>query len=171
MDIHITRGVLLAYRTVDGRPRWQVKSTAGEVLEGLEVFEAYGFANQPRVGAGCLILTPGGKAREQSVLICPSHPAARPETPAGDVVVFDDSGALVRLSGGAVTIDASQTTINSNVEINGDVTINGKVTVSDSIKTKTLEASESIEAKELKVTAKADLNGAIKINNVTQVGN
>ena len=40
------------------------------------------------------------------VLICTGTPGSRPDTPDGDVLVYDDGGPI-RLSHGAIMIDAS----------------------------------------------------------------
>lgn len=150
------RIAMLAARAVvrlvdDGqsRQRLQVEILKGELRDGVERAQNYGFTSHPLPGCDAVILC-GGGTREQAIAVVVDDRRYRLKLKPGEVALYDDLGnavkllrdkvhivaqqelhaeaPTVRVTATAVIIDADDTTINSNLAVNGDSTFNGSVT-------------------------------------------
>ncbi len=91
----------------------------GEIRDGLEVIEHYGFTSVPENGDEAVIVFLGGN-RDDGLVIATSAGSSRPRGDAGDTIVYNKTGSTITLKA------------NGDVEINsvGKVDINnGNLTV------------------------------------------
>lgn len=92
----------------------QVEVTNGELKDGAEHYEPFGFTSNPPAGSDGLIAFIGGD-RSNAVVICMTGRGSRVTGLAeGDVAIYSQGGAVIKLVGG-------------NIEIKGDVTVDGDV--------------------------------------------
>lgn len=82
----------------------QVEALAGEVLDGIEHFEPYGFTGHPYAGAEVVLASIGGR-RAQSIVICVADRRYRLTGLAeGEVALYDDQGQKVHLKRAGIDI-------------------------------------------------------------------
>lgn len=139
-----TRGI---QALLDGLVSWTRVSgystgadVVGEVTgadgEELTIVETYGLASRPPGAATCLVLAPGGDTSER-VVIGSVSPAGRPETAAGDAVLWTAAGHMVQLeNAGAVTLtskDGSTITLDEQGSITLNVESGQSVNVGDAL--------------------------------------
>lgn len=145
----------------------QVKAIEGEVLDGMEYFEPYGFTSKAFTGAEPLVATVEGK-RGHEVVICIADRRYRlKDLQDGEVALFDDQGNQVWLQRDQVYIkavthleaEAPTTKITSTTTHMGDVTIKGALTVNGQIVgTETLDVNGAVTSG----TSIADPNGTMQ---------
>lgn len=138
----------------DDKPKMrtlQCEFLKGEVREGLEHFEPYGWTSKAKAGAECLGFFFNGN-RSHGVVAVTADRRYRLHVLEGEVAVFDDQGQRVYLKrdgieintpknltatvggemaatvGGNVTLKAPQTLIESNVQISGTLKVSEQIT-------------------------------------------
>lgn len=80
--------------------RLQIRSLAGEVLDGIESLEQYGFTSVALAGAGGVALFFGGD-RSHGVALPPNDKRYRPtDLQPGEVAIYTDEGARITLRRG-----------------------------------------------------------------------
>lgn len=156
----LARGTLIMS---DDKPKMrtiQSEFLKGDVREGLEHFEPYGWTSKAKAGAECLGLFFNGD-RSHGVVVATADRRFRLHVEEGEVAIFDDLGQKVHLTrsgisivtglnvtaevGGSlsadvagsatlkaasVTIDAPQTTVTGNVLVQGKITGTGGMAIS-----------------------------------------
>lgn len=91
------RGVLMRTTTTGGVQTAQVTGLAGETLEGVEVFQQYGFTTVPPEGAMAVVLPLGGRT-SHGIVIATEHSAYRLQgLDSGEVAIYTDEGASIVL--------------------------------------------------------------------------
>lgn len=96
----------------------QVEVTNGELKDEAEHYEPFGFTSHPPAGSDGLIAFIGGD-RSNAVVICMAGRAGRVTGLAeGDVAIYSQGGAVIKLVGGDIQITG-------NVTVTGDVIANG----------------------------------------------
>lgn len=96
----------------------QVEVTDGELKDGAEHYEPFGFTSNPPAGSDGLIAFIGGD-RSNAVVICMAGRGSRVTGLAeGDVAIYSQGGAVIKLVGGDIRITG-------NVTVDGDVIANG----------------------------------------------
>lgn len=96
----------------------QVEVTNGELKDGAEHYEPFGFTSNPPAGSDGLIAFIGGD-RSNAVVICIAGREGRVTGLAeGDVAIYNQGGAVIKLVGGNIQITG-------NVTVDGDVIANG----------------------------------------------
>ena len=137
----------------DDKPKMrtvQCEFLKGEIREGLEHFEPYGWTSKAKAGAACLGLFFNGD-RSHGVVAVTADRRYRLQVAEGEVAIFDDQGQRVYLKrdgidvvtpknltatvGGSmsaevtgnVTLKAPQTMIESNVSITGTLSVTGQI--------------------------------------------
>ncbi|VVD76190.1 phage baseplate assembly protein V subfamily protein [Pandoraea eparura] len=82
--------------------RLQIRVLAGEVLDGVEDLEQYGFSSVPLAGAGGVALFFGGD-RSHGVALPPNDKRYRPtDLQPGDVAIYTDEAARITLRRGRI---------------------------------------------------------------------
>ncbi len=87
----------------------QVRLLAGEVKDGLEHAEPYGFTAHPHPGAEAVVLFLAGDRSHGVVLTTPDRRYRIASLAAGEVAVYDDLGQFVKLGRNGITIHTDQT--------------------------------------------------------------
>lgn len=141
------RAVVRLVNDTEGRQRLQVEILKGELRDGVERVQDYGFTSHPLPGCDAVILC-GGGAREQSIAVVVDDRRYRLKLQPGEVAMYDDLGnavkllrdkvhivatqevhveaPTVRVAATTAIIDADALTVNADTTFNGTVTANGK---------------------------------------------
>lgn len=127
------RGVLRAVSDSTARQTLQVELLRGELRDGVERMQNYGFTAHPHPGADAAIAFVAGN-REQGIALVVDDRRYRLKLQPGEVAMYDDLGNKIQLLRDRMQITAVQAleivtpnvTIAGNVAITGTLTNNGK---------------------------------------------
>jgi phage baseplate assembly protein V len=134
------RGVLRGVNDANGRQQLQVELLKGELRDGVEHMQNYGFTSHP-TGGDVAAASIGGN-REQIIVLVVDDRRYRIPLQAGEVAMYDDQGNKIELLRDMVKVTAVQhaevkaPTIKligeielvGNVKIQGNIDSNGTVT-------------------------------------------
>jgi len=134
------RAVVRLVSDSKSRQTLQVEILKGELRDGVERAQNYGFTSHPMAGCDAVIVC-GGGAREQAIAVVVDDRRYRIQLQAGEVAMYDDLGNCVKLLRDMVKIEAVQhleataptTKIVSEVTIDGSLTVNGTATLNGDI--------------------------------------
>ena len=117
----LVRGTVVMTNAARKLQALQVRLTAGEVKDGLEHFEAYGFTSNPLAGAEVLTFFLGGDRSHGVVLVAADRRYRVQELKPGEVAIYTDEGDKVHFKRGRV-IDIETETLNikASVAVNID---------------------------------------------------
>jgi phage baseplate assembly protein V len=136
----IARGVLRGVTDSSSRQTLQVELLKGEIRDGIERMQNYGFTSHP-TGGDVAVMFLGGN-REQGIVVAVDDRRYRLTTlQAGEVAIYDDLGNKVELLRDMVKVTAVQhlqaeaptTEIVSAVTITGSLTVNGSTNITGSL--------------------------------------
>lgn len=127
------RGVLRGVTDSTSRQTLQVELLKGELRDGVERMQNYGFTSHP-TGGDLAVAFLGGN-REQGIVLVADDRRYRISLQAGEVAIYDDLGNKVELLRDMVKVTAVQhlqaeaptTKLVSAVTIDGTLTVNGNV--------------------------------------------
>lgn len=126
----ITRG-LVALADAAGRvQRLQVRLLAGEVKDGVEHLEPYGFTSHPLPGAEHVTLFPSGDRSHAVTVVVADRRYRLQGLPAGGVALYDSDGSSVALlANGEIDVLASSRIrlVAPEVVVQGDLQVTGSV--------------------------------------------
>lgn len=105
----VGRAVLSAVADAGKRQRVQFTALKGEVKDGVEHVQPYGFHAVPLPGAEVLFLSISGN-RDHPVAVCISDPRYKPNWQPGESGLFTDEGDMVHLKRGR-TIEITTDTL------------------------------------------------------------
>ncbi len=142
----VSRAILNLIDTSGGRVSLQTSLLAGELSDGVEYFEHYGFTSAPWEGAEGVFVSVGGQ-RESGVVIATGDRRYQLRGLAsGEVAIYDDLGQVVHLTRGGIVIEGAglpmtvnnvpSLTVTASDTINFDaptVTMSGDLTVAGNI--------------------------------------
>ena len=116
----VSRAIVAAVRDDEGFQILQLKVLAGEVIDGVERFENYGFTSSPPEGSESLVAFVGG-SRSHGVAFAVGHRGSRKKDKArGESAQYSDEGDYILLkrgriievfSGGEIKVTAPVVTI------------------------------------------------------------
>lgn len=126
------RGVLRGVTDTTSRQQLQVELLKGELRDGLERMQDYGFTSHPTGGDVAVAFLAGN--REQGIALAVDDRRYRIGLQPGEVAMYDDLGNKVQLLREKVQVTAIQAleivapsvTITGNVSITGTLSNNGK---------------------------------------------
>jgi len=136
LRVLFTRGVVRLIEPATLMQSVQVEGLAGELMSGVEHFEAYGLTAHPHPGAEALLAALGGD-RSHTVAVTVADRRYRLTNLApGEVALYDDKGNVVHLMRDKVKVTAvdhleatapttlitSEVTIDGNLKVKGDIT-------------------------------------------------
>lgn len=102
----ISRAVVGRVQAAAGLQRLQVEALAGELHDGVERLQDYGFGSHPLPGSEAVICSIGG-ARSHPVAVVVDDRRFRIEPlDAGEVAIFDDLGQAVRLKRDRIEVES-----------------------------------------------------------------
>lgn len=107
----LARGTVVLANAGKKMQSLQIRLTAGELKDGVEHFEPYGFTSNPHAGAEVLTAFLGGDRSHAVVLIAADRRYRISEVAPGEVVIFSDEGDKVHFKRGQV-IDIETQTLN-----------------------------------------------------------
>lgn len=99
------RGVVTMVNAALKMQGLQVSLLAGEVKDGLEHCESYGFTAHPHDGAEAVALFLGGDRSHGLVLATPDRRYRLTGFEKGEVAIYDDLGHCVKLARSGIVID------------------------------------------------------------------
>jgi phage gp45-like len=127
----VSRGVLSLVDDAAGVQQVQVKLFAGEVRDGLERVQQYGFSSVPPVGSEAVVLFVGGSRDHGVVIGTESRGQRAGGQAAGVVTVYDGAGHKIVFTAGGIEIHggghnltitgAPKVSVNGDIEATGDV--------------------------------------------------
>jgi phage baseplate assembly protein V len=105
----------------------QLAGLADEILEGVELFQEYGFASRPKAGSEAIAAAIAG-LRDHAVIIATADRRYKVTLEDGEVAIHDDLGQSVHLKRTGVVVE---TPLDVDVDAEGDVTVDseGDVTI------------------------------------------
>lgn len=108
LSLIVGRGVIQLTTDETANQRAQASLLAGEVRDGLERFQEYGFTSRPLPGAEAVVLFPGGN-REFGLIVAVEDRRYRLKSLAeGEVCLYTDEGDKIHLKrGGLIEIKAA----------------------------------------------------------------
>lgn len=129
----VGRGVLRAVTDAGGRQQVQAELLKGELIDGLEHMQNYGFTSHA-TGGDVAVMFLGGN-REQGIVLVVDDRRYRLSLEPGEVALYDDLGNKVELLRDMVkvtAVDHLEATA-PTVKLIGDVTIEGSLTVQGNV--------------------------------------
>lgn len=135
------RGVLRSVNDAGGRQVLQAEFLKGELRDGVEYMQHYGFTSHPHAGADVAVAFLAGN-REQGIAVAVGDRRYRLKAlQTGEVALYDDLGNKVQLLRDMVKIEAVQhleataptTKLISDVTIEGSLTVNGNMATTGTI--------------------------------------
>lgn len=128
------RGVLRAVTDTTSRQTLQIEILKGELRDGVERMQDYGFTSHPTGGDVAVASVSGN--REQCIVLVVDDRRYRLQLQAGEVAMYDDLGNKIELLRDMVKVAAVQhlqaeaptTEIVSSVKITGSLEVVGNIT-------------------------------------------
>lgn len=119
----VGRAVLHAVAQGGGRQMIQFTALKGEIKDGVERMQQYGFNSEPLAGASVLFASISGN-RDHPIAFAVDDPRFRPtDWEPGDSGLFNDAGTIIRIKGDEILIKAA-TKIRietPRLEVTGDI--------------------------------------------------
>ncbi|MFL6873873.1 phage baseplate assembly protein V [Pseudomonas marginalis] len=107
----LARGTVVLANAGKKMQSLQIRLTAGELKDGVEHFEPYGFTSNPLPGAEVLTAFLGGDRSHAVVVVASDRRYRISEVAPGEVVIFTDEGDKIHFKRGQV-IDIETQTLN-----------------------------------------------------------
>ncbi|MEF3074134.1 phage baseplate assembly protein V [Methylobacter sp. Wu1] len=130
----VGRGVLALVNDAAKMQTVQVKLLDGEVRD-MERFQNYGFTSYPQVGAEVAAVFVGGNRDHGLVLAIDDRRFRLKALQAGEVALYDDQGAVIKLSRTGIVINGGGHAI--NISGAAQVNVTGGDVIADGISLKT----------------------------------
>lgn len=112
----LVRGTVIMADAARKLQTLQVRLTAGEIKDGAEHFEAYGFTSHPQAGAEVLTAFLAGDRSHAVVLVASDRRYRIKELQPGEVAIYSDEGDKVHFKRGRI-IDVETDTLNIKARI------------------------------------------------------
>lgn len=121
------RGVLRAVNDSTGRQQLQVELLKGELRDGVEHMQNYGFTSHP-LGGDVAVAFVGGN-REQGIVLVVDDRRYRIPLLAGEVAIYDDQGNKIELLRAMVKVTAVQhvEVLAPTIKLIGDLEVVGNI--------------------------------------------
>ena len=107
----LVRGTVILADAARKMQTLQVRLTAGEIKDGAEHFEPYGFTSHPKAGAEVLTAFLGGDRSHAVVLVAADRRYRIKELAPGEVAIYTDEGDKIHFKRGRI-IDIETATLN-----------------------------------------------------------
>lgn len=122
------RGVLRGVNDANGRQQLQVELLKGELRDGVEHMQNYGFTSHP-TGGDVAAASVGGN-REQIIVLVVDDRRYRIPLQAGEVAMYDDQGNKIELLRDMVKVTAVQhvEVMAPTIKLIGDLEVIGNIT-------------------------------------------
>ena len=130
----IGRAVLTTIKDTDGYQKLQIALLSGDVSDGVQRLQNYGWTSVPKAGADAIFVCVGGSHDNGIVIACDDKRYRLKGLASGEVAIYTDEGDKIHLKRG------------NNIEITTTILkVNGKLTVTGNI-----ESSGEIKGSEVK---------------------
>lgn len=152
------RAAVRALEEAGGLRRLQVELFRGEIRDGLEHFEPYGFTGRPFAGAEAAVAFVGGNRDHGVVLAVADRRYRLQGLEEGEVALYTDEGDVVHLHrGGHVEVRAaSKVTLNApEVVVSGALTVDGPIEAAGEITARAAAGPLEARLSELKLVYNA----------------
>ncbi|MGI3746222.1 MAG: phage baseplate assembly protein V [Janthinobacterium lividum] len=117
----LTRGVVALANSASKLQTLQMRLTAGEVKDGMEHLEPYGFTSCPHAGAEALAGFMGGDRSHGVVIVVSDRRYRIQELEPGEVAIYTDEGDKVHFKRGRViTVETGTLNITATDSVNFD---------------------------------------------------
>ena len=137
----VQRGVAKRIRFSNGVQVIQITANGGDVIDGVEHIENYGFASKPLPGAEVIALALAGDS-SHTVIITVGDRRYRLELNEGDTALYDHRGNFFWLTEAAahvkhktnIKLEAPNVTVVGKLSVSGKTTLNGGATITGDLK-------------------------------------
>ncbi len=121
------RGVLRSVNDSNGRQQLQVELLKGELRDGVEHMQNYGFTSHPR-GGDVAVAFIGGN-REQGIVLVVDDRRYRISLEPGEVAIYDDQGNKIELLREMIKVTAVQhvEVVAPTIKLVGDLEVLGNI--------------------------------------------
>lgn len=141
----VTRGVVRLVDPTQLMQQLQVELLKGEVLDGIEHFEPYGFTSHPDAGAEVLSVSLNGRRANTVVIVAADRRYRLKGLAKGEVALHDDQGQKVHLKRAGILIETPKKV---DVLAGGNVVVQaGGTALVKSVGKATVEAGGTVEIK------------------------
>lgn len=133
----VARGTVAAVNAATKMQGLQVRLLAGEVKDGVEHFEPYGFTSHPNAGAEAIAAFFDGDRSHGVVLVVADRRYRLKGLAAGEMAIHDDQGQKVHLTRSGIVVDggghtvtiqnAPLVTTDGNLHVNGNIVADGDI--------------------------------------------
>lgn len=127
----LARGTVVLANAGKKMQSLQIRLTAGELKDGVEHFEPYGYTSSPKEGAEVLTAFLGGDRSHAVVLVASDRRYRVKEVTPGEVVIYTDEGDKIHFKRGRIVDIETQTlNIKAGTAVNFDtplITQSGKI--------------------------------------------
>lgn len=140
----LARGTVALVSAASKMQTLQVRLLSGEVKDGLEHIEPYGFTSHPHPGAEAVTLFFGGDRSHGMAIVVGDRRYRLLALAAGEVALHDDMGQKIHLTrtgividgaglpmmihnAPSVTLDTPQVNMTGNLKVNGNVVADGDI--------------------------------------------
>src|SRR3989339_826236 len=115
VQLMIGRAVIAAVGDGSACQTLQVTALSGEVLDGVERIQEYGFTSHPHQGAEAVLLAVGGNRSHGLVVVAGDRRYRLTGLAAGEVALHDDQGQVVHFKRDCILVHSP-----FNIEVNTD---------------------------------------------------
>lgn len=127
----ISRAVLSAVNDAGGIQLVQVKLLAGEVRDGVERMQDYGFTSVPKPGAEGVMACVSGDRDHGIVVVMDDRRYRLKWLASGEVALYDDLGHIIHLTRTGIVIDGGGHALNvtnaPDIYLSGDLHVEGDI--------------------------------------------
>lgn len=101
------RGEIILVNSASAVQLVQAHGMAGEVLQGTELMQHYGYTSNPPAGSVCVVLPLGGKT-SHGIIVATEHGSYRLKSlKTGECAIYDDLGQSIHLTRNGIVINGA----------------------------------------------------------------
>lgn len=135
----IGRAILTTIKDTDSYQKLQMTLLSGDVSDGVDCLQNYGFTSSPKSGADAIFVCVGGNHDNAIVIACDDKRYRLKGLQSGEVAIYTDEGDKIHLKRGNNIEITTQT-----LKINGKLTVNGNIESSGEIKGTEIKAGQIV---------------------------
>ena len=102
------RGTVGTLNTAPGVGLMQVLGASGEILQGVEFFQQFGFSSSPVRGTQVIVLPLGGKTSQSVVIACENGGLRVKNLAPGESVMYGPDGDQVYMSSSGIVVNSTR---------------------------------------------------------------
>ena len=133
----VGRAVLTTIKDTQGYQKLQISLLSGDVADGIDRLQNYGFTSVPKAGADAILVCVGGTHDNGIVIACDDKRYRLKGLENGEVAIYTDEGDKIHLKRGNNIEITTQT-----LKVNGKLTVTGNIESAGEIKGTEVKAGQ-----------------------------